>query len=54
MNCVFLLGILQRPLHAGTAAAPIPGWVALIGGVLGLWIVIGGGVIATDRLLQRL
>lgn len=40
-------------LHAGPAAAPIPGWLVLIGGVLGLWTVIGGGVAVADRFLQR-
>jgi hypothetical protein len=33
-------------------SSPIPGWAALIGGVLGLWIVIGGGVVAVDRLFE--
>jgi hypothetical protein len=39
-------------LHGGAMSSPIPGWAALIGGVLGLWIVIGGGVVAVDRLFE--
>lgn len=40
-------------LHAGPAAAPVSGWLVLIGGVLGLWVVIGGGVVIADRFLRR-
>ena len=42
------------PLHGWTASTPVPHWVALIVAVLGLWLVIGGGVLVVDRLLSRL
>lgn len=31
----------------------VPGWAVLIASVLGLWCVIGGGVVIADRLLNR-
>lgn len=43
------------PLHGGApASTPIPHSVALVVAVLGLWVVIGVGVAAADRLLARL
>lgn len=43
------------PLHGGaSASAPIPHSLALIVAVLGLWVAIGVGVAAADRLLARL
>lgn len=43
------------PLHgAASASTPIPHSVALVVAVLGLWVVIGVGVAAADRLLARL
>ncbi len=42
------------PLHAGAPSIPIPHWVVLLAAVPALWLVIGAGVLAADRLLQRL
>ncbi|SIR66252.1 hypothetical protein SAMN05421858_3205 [Haladaptatus litoreus] len=41
------------PLH-GVASPPIPHWLVLFVSVLGLWLVIGAGVVMGDRLLERL
>lgn len=40
--------------HAGARPTPVPHWVVLLVGVVGLWVVIGGGVLAVERLLARL
>ena len=40
--------------HAGAQTTPVPHWAVLLVGVVGLWVVIGGGVIVTERLLARL
>lgn len=44
--------------HGGDVTAgvpvPLPGWVVLFCGVLGLWAAIAGGVLAADRLLSPL
>lgn len=40
--------------HAGTHSTPVPHWVALLVGVVGLWVAIGGGVVVVERLLARL
>lgn len=43
------------PLHGGApASTPIPHSLALVVAVLGLWVAIGVGVAAADRLLARL
>jgi hypothetical protein len=39
--------------HAG-ATTPVPHWVVLLAGVIGLWVLIGGGVVVVDGLLARL
>ena len=51
---VLLTLISPVPLHGWTASTPVPHWVVLIVAVLGLWLVIGGGVLVVDRLLSRL
>ena len=38
--------------HGGSASIGAPSWILLIGSVLGLWVIIGGGVILIDRLLR--
>lgn len=40
--------------HAGTRTTPVPHWAVLLGGVICLWIAIGGGVVVVDGLLARL
>lgn len=44
------------PLHGAASASsvPIPHSLALVAAVLGLWVAIGVGVAAADRLLARL
>lgn len=50
---VWLL-LVSVPLHGRGSSLPLPHWVVLIAAVLGLWLVIGGGVLLVDRLLDRL
>lgn len=45
---------LPTSLHAAPVGAPVPGWVVLLGAVLGMWATIALGVAAIDRLLGRL
>lgn len=40
--------------HGGSASFGAPGWILLIGSVLGFWVIIGGGVILIDRLLRNI
>ena len=50
----FFLTIVDLSLivaHAGTQPTPVPHWLALLVGVVGLWIVIGGGVVVMDKIL---
>ncbi|WP_226023779.1 hypothetical protein [Halomicrobium salinisoli] len=42
---------LLGALHG--APAPVPHWLLLLVVVPGLWCVVGGAVLAIDRLLQR-
>lgn len=49
--CVLML-IPTATAHGGSALIGTPGWILLIGSVLGLWVIIGGGVILIDRLLR--
>jgi hypothetical protein len=46
--------VLLIPLHGGPAPSPVPHWAVLLAVVPGLWLVIGGGVLAINRLLRRL
>ncbi|PSP71954.1 hypothetical protein BRC80_04340 [Halobacteriales archaeon QH_9_66_26] len=39
------------PLHGGAATSPVPGWVVLLVAVPCLWLAIGGGVVALERVL---
>ena len=39
--------------HGGTRPTPVPHWVVLIIGVIGLWVIIGGGVVVLEWLLAR-
>ncbi|WP_226013369.1 hypothetical protein [Halomicrobium salinisoli] len=43
---------LLGALH-GAPAPPVPHWLLLLVVVPGLWCVVGGAVLAIDRLLQR-
>ncbi|WP_248905331.1 hypothetical protein [Halocatena marina] len=45
---------MSVPLHGRVSSPPVPHWVVLIIAVLGLWLIIGGGVLLVDRLLDRL
>lgn len=38
--------------HGSSASSSIPGWILLLGSVLGLWTVIGSSVLLFDRLLR--
>jgi len=49
-----LFVLFPAPLHAAPVGAPVPGWVVLLGAVLGMWATIAFGVAAIDRLLGRL
>ncbi|WP_049998663.1 hypothetical protein [Halococcus sediminicola] len=40
--------------HAGAAATPVPHWAVLLVGVVGLWVVIGSGVVMIEKLLAWL
>jgi len=55
--CFFLSGtttdFISTLAHAGAGTMPVPHWVVLIIGVVFLWVVIGGGVVALDGLLVR-
>ncbi|WP_236044880.1 hypothetical protein [Haloarcula nitratireducens] len=42
------------PLHGGSVATPVPGWLVLFAAVLGLWTAIAAGVVLGDKLLVRL
>lgn len=46
---------LPLPLHGGAGAppTPVPHWAVLLTVVPGLWLLIGGGAVALDRLLGR-
>lgn len=50
LGLIALLGFL--PLHG--ASTPVPHWAVLLVVVPSLWLVIGGGAIAVDRLLGHL
>ncbi|WP_435080022.1 hypothetical protein [Halococcus sp. AFM35] len=39
--------------HAGTRPTPVPHWIVLIIGVIGLWVIIGGGLVVLEWLLAR-
>lgn len=55
--CDLLLAILDLSLivaHAGAQPTPVPHWVVLLAGVIGLWVAIGSGVIVVDRFLAWL
>lgn len=49
--CVLML-MPTATAHGGSALFGAPSWILLIGSVLGLWVIIGGGVILIDRLLR--
>ena len=49
--CVLML-MPTATAHGGSASVGAPGWILLIGGVLSLWVIIGGGVILIDWLLR--
>ena len=49
-----VLDLTSVVTHAGARPTPVPHWVVLLVGVVGLWVVICGGVIAVESLLTRL
>lgn len=51
LSIVALLQVIS--LHGGTVPTPVPHWAVLLAVVPSLWCVIGAGVLAIDRLLQR-
>lgn len=53
LGVIFVLSrVPVATAHGGSTSTGIPGWGILLGGVLGLWIVIGSGVMITDRFLR--
>lgn len=40
--------------HSGDTASGIPGWVLLFSSVIGIWIIIGIGVVVSDQILQHI
>jgi hypothetical protein len=42
------------PLHGAGPSMPVPHWAVLLVVVPALWLLIGGAVLAVDRLLERL
>lgn len=51
-----LLPIIELSLvvaHAGTRPTPVPHWVVLLVGVIGLWATIGGGVVVVEWFFVR-